>query len=929
MLQKLLYLLDKENDEENLTLLNSSIQVCLKETSICHPIVSLHLSLHVLLSKFKAVKYVNLKLAILDTITIIVNKLESVDAVAPGVLSAMTSFVISSPVKTQHMLLVKSVEIVSLVVCKLCEHQIEPIVGMLKRLEMLVVHDHFRVRQAVCEFARSVIVDFDTLAKRKEYLPSLLKILVVGRMDEYESVSSVCMMSLVEMKCFDGEMSRVVKISFHEELQRMKGLMMKSEREQHFVLKVLSGYLVAFRELDEEISSVSCEWMMRWMIKMIKFEYSDVKIITELSVNAEFESVDSVEIPIERLLFASDCRVQKSIELLIELIGRCFPVEELMKFFESKLECEVEDVELPQVLYILSVIVNSWSSDSKVNKYFNISEINDENKENTENKDIKENTENTEINEHSIPVIVKESVCKINELLNNLTVLNKPSTLVECQLYSIESENKSVSHFNRIIITKCLLGYSILACSKVLRSEYKPLLINSLFVLLVLSGDNLLIINEIAMKCFNKISKYCGYESCKELLMDNMDYALNATSIKLLTINENPSALKVLISLINFLHIEVLPFVSDLSIQLFDLLEEFSESKFIQFGILKSFQLIFSLIKDEKDFNKLKFVSEFCKNTLNKIENLLLNDSMQIRVIVIRLSSDIVRSFFHSSSESRSAKNSENINSSETENRSGIISWFSRNWKILFKRLINDRSNPFIIEATLDLFSSLAECIEDFFSHKYLESELFRLFEIWLLNKSFQRHSSEFDLLGKKISSNLILENSLIHSTPSWLITNASKEENLITNSKSDYSSNNYSYSNSLNFTNEYSPNSTSIKLYKSILKSFISISLHLKLQRFHISVLFNLTMEFLFKIVPSLPRNFHDEIVDLIIQCFKVWCDLFPEFIWFNFNIRSQHLNNEHISPFYQIYSHLKIKSTPFSNHIISKLDKIIQLPN
>ena len=113
-------------------------------------------------------------------------------------------------------------------------------------------------------------------------------------------------------------------------------------------------------------------------------------------------------------------------------------------------------------------------------------------------------------------------------------------------------------------LTTCLALESLSHIALTQKSHFKSELVDTLYPLIHLLGSPSPTIANHAIVTINKISLHCGYESPKEMILDNVDYLINALALKLNTFDISPQAPRVLGMVVRLAGKRVLPFLDDL-----------------------------------------------------------------------------------------------------------------------------------------------------------------------------------------------------------------------------------------------------------------------------------------------------------------------------------------------------------------------------
>lgn len=104
---------------------------------------------------------------------------------------------------------------------------------------------------------------------------------------------------------------------------------------------------------------------------------------------------------------------------------------------------------------------------------------------------------------------------------------------------------------------------------------FKQELIDVLYPVTHLLGSASQNLREHAIICLNLIAHYCGYENTKELIIQNVDYMVNAISLRLDTFDISPQAPQVLVMMIRLSGPSLIPYLDDVVGSIFAALDNF------------------------------------------------------------------------------------------------------------------------------------------------------------------------------------------------------------------------------------------------------------------------------------------------------------------------------------------------------------------
>ncbi|APA15077.1 hypothetical protein sscle_14g098470 [Sclerotinia sclerotiorum 1980 UF-70] len=111
--------------------------------------------------------------------------------------------------------------------------------------------------------------------------------------------------------------------------------------------------------------------------------------------------------------------------------------------------------------------------------------------------------------------------------------------------------------------------------AKCLKEGFRVELVDVLYPVSQLLGSPSVELRERATVCLNVLAKACGYPSTRELIVENVDYLVNAISLRLNTFDLSPQAPQVLIMMIRLTGPSLLLYLDDVVSSIFAALDNF------------------------------------------------------------------------------------------------------------------------------------------------------------------------------------------------------------------------------------------------------------------------------------------------------------------------------------------------------------------
>lgn len=108
-----------------------------------------------------------------------------------------------------------------------------------------------------------------------------------------------------------------------------------------------------------------------------------------------------------------------------------------------------------------------------------------------------------------------------------------------------------------------------------LGQSYRPELMETLFPVLTLLGSRNAVLQQHAMTALNLLAKACDYRSAALMLIDNVDYLINAIALRLNAFDVSRNGLQVLAMMLRLCGARLLPYLDDLIGSIFSALDNF------------------------------------------------------------------------------------------------------------------------------------------------------------------------------------------------------------------------------------------------------------------------------------------------------------------------------------------------------------------
>lgn len=123
----------------------------------------------------------------------------------------------------------------------------------------------------------------------------------------------------------------------------------------------------------------------------------------------------------------------------------------------------------------------------------------------------------------------------------------------------------------------CILLEGVSNCAHVLKTEFNIWMIQVLYVLLEKVGFTNAAISLTAIETLNNLVRFCDYKDISHLIFTNSDYLLNSITLQFRRITYNSAAPAVLCVVLRFCDSSLIPIISDVIGEVFNVLDEYQE----------------------------------------------------------------------------------------------------------------------------------------------------------------------------------------------------------------------------------------------------------------------------------------------------------------------------------------------------------------
>lgn len=122
---------------------------------------------------------------------------------------------------------------------------------------------------------------------------------------------------------------------------------------------------------------------------------------------------------------------------------------------------------------------------------------------------------------------------------------------------------------------QCLALESLSLIAQAQKQSFRGDLVDVLYPVVHLLGASSRDVQNHAIIALNNIAQSCAYQSAKDLLLDNVDYMVNAVALKLNTFDLSPQAPVVLGMMVKLAGASLVPYLDDIVVSIFSALDAF------------------------------------------------------------------------------------------------------------------------------------------------------------------------------------------------------------------------------------------------------------------------------------------------------------------------------------------------------------------
>ncbi|CAG8538018.1 11854_t:CDS:2 [Ambispora gerdemannii] len=479
-------------------------------------------------------------------------------------------------------------------------------------------HPSWQVRLAFVNFSNLIICQCSE--SLDNCLPILIETLVLYLTDEYEQVSNSSLQYLESLRkshSFNEIFVPIMKESFDNWLNLLPQYVMGIDENAKFnVIALVTGFLSILGLNVQTVFNTSLQRVSHGLIKALEYDLTDIQIIeNKIDDTGNYDNIDPSKrqqklpsFPHPMFRHIREERVILAMRNMLRHFGYfgnlSFLINHFFFYFQNS-----KDVQLcPQCIFIVNELLIGASSsikiDSTISPQFSSSIVKQINISNSKSANSLEEVQR----------IVKFLLREYTEL--DLTKEKEDKNLVGIILNTTIEPNFSISTDQQldkklqykeniqILITNCLILEGIANVSNILQKKFRVELIYALYPILEKYNkeNSHIMVHEIARIALYHIAINCGYNSSKNLVLENVDYLINVISRKLNQITFYPETTKVLIAMINVVGSTILPFLNDSIEEIFHALDQYHMDEFLLSQLANVLHVLVKVIAN--DYNE-------------------------------------------------------------------------------------------------------------------------------------------------------------------------------------------------------------------------------------------------------------------------------------------------------------------------------------
>ncbi len=338
------------------------------------------------------------------------------------------------------------------------------------------------------------------------------------------------------------------------------------DQRKLFVLNVFLGYLKILGPRVDAVltSAVHLERISKALMQVMELDVTDVKIIEERALTSLTDlRPDLHQIPSQRkyFLYFTDDKIFSALRKICRVLGYYGNLYLLVdRFMELYKESSIYRKQAALVLNEVVVGAAGIGVETDSSRI----DCSGTNQSRTNQEDLKSSImsiieEYISLSNWHLPTVSEALEGK----LESTTSLMSISPERNCLQLRPSSKTPTLHQLNSNIWQICIQLEGIGGFSLALGTDFRLLLMTTLYPVLEKAGDESLLVSQAAFSAMCDLCKACDYSSPKELVIENSDYLLNDVSLNLARPSIHPHAPRVLAVMFTHSDASLLPLVAD------------------------------------------------------------------------------------------------------------------------------------------------------------------------------------------------------------------------------------------------------------------------------------------------------------------------------------------------------------------------------
>ncbi|XP_030642884.1 TELO2-interacting protein 1 homolog [Chanos chanos] len=429
-------------------------------------------------------------------------------------------------------------------------------------------HRHWRVRLELVNLSDQLLTKCNN--SLGECIGPLMEALVGAVNDEDLTVRERCSLVLKEIaqrnQTTGGQaFIDVLSENLHTLASSLPRLMRTTDDQRKlFLLNVFLGYLKILGPQVEVVlsSAAHLQRISRGLMQVLELDVMDVRIVEERSAVTHVDlrpELYNTRSQRKHFLYFTDDRIFSVLGKICRTLGYYGNLYLLVDHFMD-LYKESSVYRKQSALVLNDIIAGATGTGVEVFTDRH-SGINQEDLMSVIQSIIEEYIS---VNNWQLSTVTDESNSEPKDKLNQSHVLPVCNNLERDKLQLVlEAKCTTVHQLNSNIWQICIQLEGIGTFALVLGSDFRSVLMTTLYPVLEKAGDDSLLVSQSALCTLNDLCQACAYSSPKELIIANSDYLLNDVSLNLGRPSVHPHAPRVLAVMFSHSDASLLPLVID------------------------------------------------------------------------------------------------------------------------------------------------------------------------------------------------------------------------------------------------------------------------------------------------------------------------------------------------------------------------------